>query len=60
MSILKRMRAFVDEHRDQGVQMVQGSDYMIFEIDCQNEDGGLTIGVKSSLMEAIRSLTQAS
>jgi hypothetical protein len=55
-NILKRMRAFIDAHRDQGLQMVQGRDYMIFKIDCQKEDGGLTIGVKSLLMETIRSL----
>jgi hypothetical protein len=49
------MRAFIDEHRDEGVQMVQGRDHMIFEIDCQNEDGCLTIGVERRLLAAIRS-----
>ena len=54
------MRTFVDDYRDQGLKMVQGCDYMIFEIDCQNEDRSLTNGPNRRLMEAIRSLTQTS
>jgi hypothetical protein len=49
------MYAFIDEHRDHGVQMMQGRDDMIFEIDCQHDDGSLTIRVKSHLLAAIRS-----
>lgn len=50
------MRAFVDEHRDQGVQMVQGRDYMLFKIGHQTEDVGLTVDINDHLLKAIRSL----
>lgn len=45
MSILKRMCAFVDEHRDRGLQMVQGRDYMLFKIGHQTEDVGLMVDI---------------
>jgi hypothetical protein len=44
-SILKRMHAFVDEHRDQDVQMWQRGDYMLFKIGRQTEDVGLTVDI---------------
>jgi hypothetical protein len=56
MHILIRMCAFVDEHRNQGVQMVQGRDYMLFKIGRQTKDLGLTVDINDHLLKAIRSL----